>query len=419
MKNRTAKIIIFIIAFAVILYGIVTNIQLIYSGILKLWHVFSTVITALLLAFMLNVLMDPIENRWLRFMRKWKWKHMPKLRRGIAILLTFVIVLSVIAIILLVLIPQIEDTVISLVNRIPGYIDSLIKWAESTMAEFNIAVDALPDMRIDWASLTAAVTGFLSDGSMNLLGTATGAATSLVNGVMNTFFSLIMSVYILAQKERLGRFVMRVMNAFFTEKTVLRFERFSFLCYYVFSNFFAHQLLECLILGVMCYIGMLILGIPYALVISMVIAFTQLIPMVGPLIGEIIGAFILLMVSPLTSLLFLAFILILQQVENSIVYPRIVGKSVGLPGLLTFITVIVGSKIGGLVGAFLGVPIVAVGYFLLQEAIEKREQDKAAVQAANAPAPADPEEPAPDEPNTAEPAAPKHGLAPQMNPFAQ
>ncbi len=372
-NNKSARIAAIIVAFAVILYGVVTNIGLIYGGLRKLWGIFSTVITGALLAFMLNVLMEPIENRWLAFLRKSKWKYARILRRALAILLTYLIAIGIIAVILLFLIPQIKDTVISLAERFPGYVESAIQWVENRIGDLSIAVDSLPTMKIDWEAVAETVSNYLKNGSVNIIGTATGAATSVINGVANVFLSLILSVYILAMKERIGTFFARIFHAFLPEKTVGRLERFLWLCSYVFSNFFAHQMLECLILGVMCYIGMLIFRIPYALVISMVIAFTQLVPMVGPLIGEVIGAFILLTVSPVTSLLFLVFILILQQVENSLVYPRIVGKSIGLPGLLTFITVIVGGKIGGVPGAFLGVPIVAVLYLMLKEVIERKE----------------------------------------------
>ena len=189
---------------------------------------------------------------------------------------------------------------------------------------------------------------------------------------MNTFLGLVVAVYVLAQKERIGRFTRRCIDAFLPKRASSAISRVASMASETFSSFVAGQLADSCILGILCYICMLIFRFPYPEVISVVIGVTSLVPMVGSFIGEVIGALLILIVSPLKALLFVIMVLAIQQVDGAFIYPRIVGKSVGLPGVAVFCAVIVGGNIAGVLGAVMGVPVCAVLYALLKEAVASR-----------------------------------------------
>jgi len=200
--------------------------------------------------------------------------------------------------------------------------------------------------------------------------------------VMNVVFSFVIAIYFLAQKERICSFTSRLCRAFLSEEFCGRLFHVTEISNRVFSSFIRGQCMEAVIFGVLCYIGMLIFRFPYAGIISIVIGCTALIPIIGALIGEAFGAILILTVNPWQALLFLIFVLVLQQLEGSLIYPKVVGDSVGLPGILVFSAVIIGGNIGGLVYALISVPVCAVLYILLREAMENRTAAKAAESAA-------------------------------------
>ena len=206
----------------------------------------------------------------------------------------------------------------------------------------------------------------------NVINTATDVGTAAASTVMNTFLGLVVAVYVLAQKERIGRFTRRCIDAFLPKRASSAISRVASMASETFSSFVAGQLADSCILGILCYICMLIFRFPYPEVISVVIGVTSLVPMVGSFIGEVIGALLILIVSPLKALLFVIMVLAIQQVDGAFIYPRIVGKSVGLPGVAVFCAVIVGGNIAGVLGAVMGVPVCAVLYALLKEAVASR-----------------------------------------------
>ena len=190
------------------------------------------------------------------------------------------------------------------------------------------------------------------------------------SGVLNTGTSVLNSTK--KQKERIGRFTRRCIDAFLPQKAASGLARIASMASETFSNFVAGQLADSCILGILCYICMRIFRFPYPEVISVVIGVTSLVPMVGSFIGEVIGALLILIVSPLKALLFVVMVLAIQQVDGAFIYPRIVGRSVGLPGVAVFCAVIVGGNVAGVIGAMIGVPVCALIYALLREAVDAR-----------------------------------------------
>ena len=199
---------------------------------------------------------------------------------------------------------------------------------------------------------------------------AVGITASVFTGVFNTVFSFVISVYVLAQKERIGAFVKRVVDAFIPEKATKVIYHVASRTQESFSRFIGGQLIEAVILGVLCFIGMLIFRIPNALIISVLISVMSLVPVVGATIGVVVGFLLIVITDPLKAVFFVIFFLILQQLEGNLIYPKVVGKAVGLPGVLVVSAVLVGGNIGGVLGTLIAVPTCAVLYVLLKELVE-------------------------------------------------
>ena len=262
---------------------------------------------------------------------------------------------------------------IYIADKLPSFIVSARDWLAEILLDFGFKEDKIPLYNIDFSSITPAIKNWLSSYSSKIVGDAVTVTTSVVGGIFDAFFSIVISVYILAQKEKIGRFVKNVINAFIPKKFSNAIYRMAGQANESFSRFIGGQLTESVILGVLCYIGMLIFRFPNAPIISVLICVTSLVPIVGAFAGVAIGALLILITSPIKSLLFIIFIIVLQQLEGNIIYPRVVGKAVGLPAVIVVSSVLVGGNVGGILGALIGVPISAIIYTLLKEFVENRK----------------------------------------------
>ena len=377
LDRKNVRTILLIIAFAVLLYTAAQNLASVYGAVRTVWRVFGVVITGLAMAFVLNVPLKLFENRVFYGMSEDRRPLVRKLRRPVSLVFALVVSLGLIGILIAVVQPQLNATVAEVAARLPEYISSAVNWLNDFLAGFGIEIESLKNFTVDWEKVFSELTTYLKEGSANVEGstvvdTVTGVGTSVVSTVMNTFLGLVVAVYILAQKERIGRFTRRCIDAFLPQKAASGLARIASMASETFSNFVAGQLADSCILGILCYICMLIFRFPYPEVISVVIGVTSLVPMVGSFIGEVIGALLILIVSPLKALLFVVMVLAIQQVDGAFIYPRIVGRSVGLPGVAVFCAVIVGGNVAGVIGAMIGVPVCALVYALLREAVDAR-----------------------------------------------
>lgn len=384
LDRKNVRIILLIITFAVVLYTVAQNLAAIYGAVATVWNVFGVVITGLAMAFVLNVPLKLFENRVFYGMSEDRRPYVRKMRRPVSLVCALVVTLGVIVILIAVILPQLTATVAEVASQLPNYINSVVQWLKDFLAGFGITVDALEDFSVDWEQVFSDLTTYLKEGSANVLESAASAGSSVVSTVtdvggsvistvMNTFLGLIVAVYVLAQKERIGRFMKRCIDAFLPHRASSAISRIASMASETFSNFVAGQFTDSCILGVLCYICMRIFRFPYPEVISVVIGVTSLVPMVGSFIGEVIGALLILIVSPIKALLFIVMVLAIQQVDGAFIYPRIVGKSVGLPGVAVFCAVIVGGNVAGVLGSLLGVPVCALLYALLREAVDARQ----------------------------------------------
>ena len=371
MDRKQIKTWLLLIGFGVVLFTVLQNFDLAWRTVKKLLWIVEPVITGFCIAFVLNVLLRVLENRVFCFLGNSDNRWARRLMRPISLAATILLTLGFVTLLLLVIIPELQKTILSLLDNLERYISSIQGWISSI--EFN--GEQLFQAKFDWDKFFATVQEFLtSDTSADLMQTAAGVTTSVISTVMNLFFSFFISIYVLAQKERIGRFAARLSAAVLPAKASDRVSHICSVAYNSFSNFITGQLTEAVILGLLCFVGMLIFQFPNAAIISILIGVTALVPVVGPLIGEIVGCLLILMVNPLKALLFLIFVLALQVLEGNLIYPKVVGKSVGLPGLLVLIAVVVGSNVGGMLGVLLGVPVASVVYTLVLDWLDSRRQ---------------------------------------------
>ena len=378
LNKKNVRTILLIIVFTVLLFTAVQNIGAILGFVVDVWGVFASIIAGLAIAFVLNVPLKLFEDKLFYALREHRNSTVRRLLRPVSIVCSLLITLGVLIVLLLIVLPQLVDAVAAVISRMPGYINDLIVWLDDLLAPLDFSVSAMLD-GVDWNAAFNNISNTLSEGidgiintAGSALGTAANVGTTIINGAIDVIFSVIIAVYVLAQKERIGRFIRRCMSAFLPRRIALGIERICTMAAETFSNFISGQLMDSFILGLLCCIGMNIFRFPYANIIGVVVGVTSLVPLVGSFVGIVIGAMLTLTVDPIKALLFIVFVLCLQQVEGNLIYPKVVGKAVGLPGVIVLSAVLVGTNIAGIIGGLCAVPISAILYTLLREAVNNR-----------------------------------------------
>ena len=383
LNSKTVRTILFIIVFTVLLFTALQNIGAVFGFVFDVLGLFSSVTAGLAIAFVLNVPLRIFEGRVFYGLREHRSPLVRRALRPVSIVCSLIVTLGVIIVLLLVILPRLVETVGAVISQMPNYITDVIAWGDRVLAPFDFSLSAwLGD--IDWnvvfnrigSSLAETVDGMSSVNGLNIagdvVGTAANVGTAIVSGAINIIFSVIIAVYILAQKERTGRFVKRCMDAFFPRRFAHAVESLATRANETFSNFISGQLTDSCILGLLCFVGMTIFRFPHADVISVVIGVTSLVPLVGAFTGIVIGALLILTTDAIKALLFVAFMLVLQQVEGNLIYPKVVGKAVGMPGVLVLCAVLVGGNFAGILGALCAVPLCAMLYAMLRESVDRR-----------------------------------------------
>ncbi len=375
LNAKNTKRIMWIIVFTILFYLAIKNIGIIWGVVRYLFSLAGPVIAGLCIAFVLNIPMAALEKHVFAFVEKSKKEWARKLLRPISLVSTLVLAFGTVVLILRFVIPELLDTIMTITENLPDYIRSLINWLNPIIEKINPSWQIQPETEINWTVMLQSIFEFLftTENSSKIINTATGVTTSVFGSVTDVVFSIIMACYVLAQKEKIGKFVVNMMRNLLPDKISEKIFRVCTLANRAFASFVSGQVVEALILGCLCFVGMLIFGFPYALMISMVITVTALVPIVGAFIGVVIGALLILTESPTEAILFVIYVLVLQQIEGNLIYPKVVGKSVGLPGVLVFAAVIIGTNINGFVGALLSVPLCAILYTLLKEEMKNKK----------------------------------------------
>lgn len=319
------------------------------------------------IAFVLNVPMRRIESSLSHVLKKGS-----RLLRPVSMALSILLVAGVLFLVMFVVAPQLVRTLLGLQSSIPVFFGEVRQWLEQLFAENPQILTNMEQIQIDWQQLFNDSLKFLKNGAGSMLDTTFSAAISIVNGMSTFLIGFIFSVYILLQKENLIRQIKKLLAAFLPERTVEGIVRIAALTSRTFSNFFTGQCMEAVILGSMFFIVLVVLRLPYALLIGVLIAFTALIPVFGAFIGWAVGAFLMLIISPMDALLFSVVFFTLQQIEGNMIYPHVVGNSVGLPSIWVLVAVTLGGSMMGVVGMLIFIPLCSVLYTLLRDTVNER-----------------------------------------------
>lgn len=318
------------------------------------------------IAFILNVPMHFIEKKAFYNKKTKGKKWAEKLSRPVSLILTILFVIGIISLVIFVVVPKLGSTFISLGKNIQDFVLRAQIWAEALFEDNKGILTFLNDIQIDWEKLLNGIVDFFKTGAGSVLGSTVTVAKSIVSGMTTFVIAFVFACYILLQKERLNIQVRKIMYAYLKKEYVIKILDISSLTYKTFSNFLTGQCVEAVILGSMFVVAMSIVKLPYALLVGVLIAFTALIPIFGAFIGCIVGAFLILMVSPMKALIFVALFFVLQQIEGNLIYPKVVGGSVGLPSIWVLAAVSIGGSLMGVVGMLIFIPIVSVLYALFR-----------------------------------------------------
>lgn len=328
------------------------------------------------IAFILNIPMSFLEEKIFGNRHLKDKKIVKKLARPVSLILTLAIVIGVVVLVMFVVIPELTRTVISLGRTIQTFIPEAQQFLEKLFTDNKEIQAWLSNLNLDVGRLTDTVMSFFQNSAGNVLNSTMSAIGSIVSGVTTFVIAFVFSCYVLLQKEKLNVQVKKVVYAFFPEKRAEWMFEVGSLASKAFSSFFTGQCVEALILGCMFFIVMSILNMPYTMLVSVLIAFTALIPIFGAFIGCFVGAFLILMVDPMQMVVFVVTFLILQQIEGNLIYPKVVGSSVGLPSIWVLAAVTIGGSLMGIVGMLIFIPIVSVVYTLFRASVYKHLKRK-------------------------------------------
>ncbi len=348
----------------------------VFQGIGFLFSILSPFVVGGVIAFVLNIPMRAIEEKLFAF---WKGRSAGRLKRPVSLVLALVAVVLVITVVIGTVVPQVASTAAEVGKKIPGFLDRVIEELDRLTRQYpELArqVEKLEELEMNWEAILNSIFDFLKNGAGDVLNSTFSVASGIISGVVNTVISFIFALYILSQKERLGNQGRRILWAYLPEAVGSRILEICSLLYKNFSSFITGQCLEAVILGTMFVVSMSLFGMPYALMIGVLIAFTALIPIVGAFIGCVVGAFLILIDNPLMALWFVILFLILQQLEGNLIYPRVVGNSVGLPAIWVLMAVSVGGSLFGIAGMLFFIPLMSSCYALLRESVNKRNKGR-------------------------------------------
>ena len=313
------------------------------------------------IAFVLNVPMNFVECH----ICKTKTKY----ARGISLMVVLLGVAGILALVLFGLIPQLADTFANLGRSMQAFIPQVQEWADHWFHNNKEIMSFVNHLEFDWNKIMDAGMQFLRNGAGSVLESTINTAKNIIGALATFFIAFVFAMYILLQKEKLGRQAKKVLYAFVRKGRAEATLEVLALTYKTFSNFLTGQCVEAIILGAMFVIAMTIFRLPYALLTGIVIAFTALIPIFGAFIGCVVGVFLIFMVSPFKALVFIILFLVLQQIEGNLIYPHVVGNSVGLPSIWVLAAVSVGGSLMGIVGMLIFIPLMSVVYALFREVV--------------------------------------------------
>lgn len=402
LDKQTIKKIIGLISFAILLSWGLKNTEFIKSLIALALGLLQPFLIGGVIAFVVNVPMRALENAC--FIKPYqkrlaaqaaakpagKGSTVPakppiwyRAKRPLSLILSLLLVIGIIGVGTLIVVPETVSSFSSIVNNLRNFPLMLNQWAQELMdwmpqaavwlEELNLNLDLTS---IDWREIITQVVNFLQNGAGNVLNTTFTVASGIFNGIVTGFLAIVFSFYLLMNKEKLGSQTKQLLYALLKEPHADYLVRVGQMTNRTFSKFLSGQCVEAVILATLFFVSMSILRFPYAMIISTLIAFTALIPIFGAFIGCVIGAFLILLVDPVRAFWFVVLFLFLQQFEGNIIYPRVVGSSVGLPSMWVLVAVTLGGSMMGVLGMLVYIPMFSVFYRLIREAVSDRLKAK-------------------------------------------
>ncbi len=361
-----------LVTYAVILIVALLNLNATLSFIGWLTAMFTPFLVGLFIAFILNIIIMRLENHVFKFLNKPKYKLWRKIKRPVCLLAAIILVSLIISALLFFIVPQLGKSLDLLAKNIPAYVGYMQEKAYRFFDGLKLSEHGLGNLELDWNAMIARAGDWAAGISPKVFTFASGLTSGLFNFIMGVVFA----VYLLLSKESLLYSLKKALYAFLPRRFVVRVYEVGALSNKIFSSFVVGQLTEAVILGTMYFIGTSIFGMPYASLISTLMAVCSLIPLFGPLLGALPSVLILVMGSPKDAIIFAIMAIVFQQIEGNFIYPKIVGNSVGLPGMWVLLALLAGGYLFGAVGMILSVPICSVLYSIFRTMVDKRLEER-------------------------------------------
>lgn len=370
------KKLIFLICFAITFYMLLSNVKPVINAVGHIFSIMMPLVLGFVFAFVLNVPLKAIETH----LFKSKNKTVQKIKRPVSIFLSILIIAAIVTGVLLLVVPELVKTVQVLIDLLPDFAEKIKDKATVIYEKYPQVQTAVDSVIENKGELSQTVMDVAQTAAGGVLGSTFSFLSSFFGGIVNVVIGFIFAVYILANKEGLKANVKKTLRAWFPQKQTEGFFHIVDVANRIFGKFVVGQFTEAIILGTLCMLGMLLFRFPYAAMIGVLVGITALIPVVGAFIGAGVGAFLIMMEDPLKALLFVVYIIVLQQIEGNLIYPKVVGSSVGLPAMWVLAAVTVGGGLMGIVGMLIGVPIASTIYYLVRENVnghyEKQKERK-------------------------------------------
>lgn len=370
LNKKNMKNLMILIVFAVLVLVGVQRIENLAAGFVFLMRIVFPFILGGAMAFILNIPMHFLEGRVFAKAKK------KKLVRPVSLVLSILFVVAILQIVLVVVIPEIAATFAGISKNIETFLPKLEQWLTEAFPDSEQLELWINSLEFNWDKILQSAVNFLKNGAGNVLSSTVTVAKTVINSLMNFFVGFVFACYILLQKEKLSVQVKKVLYAFLPRHAVEKTLQVAALSYKTFSSFVTGQCLEAVILGTMFFVSMSVLRFPYALLVGVLIAFTALIPIFGAFIGCVLGTFLILVSNPVQAIGFVILFFVLQQVEGNLIYPHVVGGSVGLPSIWVLVAVTVGGSLMGVVGMLIFIPLSSVLYALFKGWVHKRLEDR-------------------------------------------
>ena len=371
ISKQTKKQLLQILAFVVLLYCGIEHFDVLIGVIQFILGILMPFAIGGAIAFILNVPMKKLEKYLFP-----KNKKIERLRRPLAYLLTLLILIGIFVLAMVVVVPELANTVSMLMVQIPIAVRTAQGWLAEIPERWPALAPAIEGMEINWSSVSSTAVGFVQTFASGLLNSGVGFFSGIVSGVTTFVISFTFSIYVLFQKEKLGRQARQVMYALLPDRVTEKAISVAKLSNQIFSSFLSGQCVEAVILGTMFVITMTFCGMPYAMLTGIVIAITALIPIFGAFIGCVVGMLLIVMVNPIQAVWFLVLFLVLQQIEGNLIYPHVVGGSIGLPSIWVLVAVTIGGNLFGIAGIILFIPLCSVLYTLFRDFIKRRLRER-------------------------------------------